>query len=137
VENPRPKRPLPTLFIIGTADPLVPFHGGESTLPWGGKRYTPPVEDSLKKWARAIGSSTESMPVTETNGVRVIEFRPSANGALLRACFIQDYGHQWPGGRQRLRARLNGESASPLKATDVIWEFFDEQHRAASAKSAK
>jgi polyhydroxybutyrate depolymerase len=137
VEKPRPKRPLPTLFIIGTADPLVPFQGGESTLPWGGKRYTPPVEDSLKKWARAIGSSPESVAVTETNGARVIEFPPQANGALLRACFIQEYGHQWPGGRQRLRARLQGESPSLLNATDVIWEFFEEQHRAALAKSLK
>jgi polyhydroxybutyrate depolymerase len=137
VLNPRPKRPLPTLFIIGTDDPLVPFRGGESTLPWGGKRYTPPVEDSLKKWARAISCSTEPVAVTETNRVRVIEFRPEASGALLRACFIEGHGHQWPGGRQVLPLRFGGAEASPLRATDVIWEFFEEQQRAASTKAAK
>ena len=137
VANPRPKRPLPTLFIIGTADPLVPFLGGESVLPWGGRRYTPPVEDSLKRWAQAIRCTTESAPVTQTNGVRVIEFRTEADGALLRACFIEGHGHQWPGSRQVLPLRLAGADTSPLKATDVIWEFFEEQHRAAPARSAK
>ena len=133
VLNPQPKKPLPTLFIIGTDDPLVPFNGGESTLPWGGKRYTPPVEGSLEKWARAIHCSTQPVAVTETNTVRVVEYRPETGGALFRACFIEGHGHQWPGSRQVLPMRFSGADTSPLKATDVIWEFFEEQHRAASA----
>lgn len=137
VPRPRPKRPLPTLFIIGTADPLVPFHGGESTLPWGGKRYTPPVEDSLKQWARAIGCAGEPVPVTTTNHVRVIEYRPQASGALLRACFIEDHGHAWPGSRQLQRTRLMGRNTSPLHATDVIWDFFCESWAKARPQSGR
>src|SRR5262249_53059592 len=33
---PRPDRPLPTLYMIGASDPLVPAAGGEVKSPWGG-----------------------------------------------------------------------------------------------------
>jgi polyhydroxybutyrate depolymerase len=52
--DPHPSRPVPTLFILGTKDPLTPLAGGESHLPWG-SRTTKPVSEYLSTWARAIG----------------------------------------------------------------------------------
>ena len=51
ITDPEAGRALPTLFIIGTEDQLVPLAGGESTLPWG-RRTTPPVAETLSRWAR-------------------------------------------------------------------------------------
>ncbi|HET6573558.1 MAG TPA: PHB depolymerase family esterase, partial [Fimbriiglobus sp.] len=58
VPDPKPSRPVPTLTVIGTADPLVPLRGGPVRLPWGGRLVDrPPVAESLERWAKALGCS--------------------------------------------------------------------------------
>ncbi len=54
--DPRPARPIPTLYVTGSADPIIPLRGGDVRNPWQ-HRYVrrPPVADTLEKWARAIG----------------------------------------------------------------------------------
>src|SRR5205814_1427470 len=56
VADPRPARPLPTLYAIGTLDPLVPVRGGEVRNPWQHRLVRrPPVARTLEAWAAAIG----------------------------------------------------------------------------------
>lgn len=126
VRDPRPTKALPTLFIVGDSDPLVPLKGGRSTTPWG-SRTTPPVQTTLDLWARALGcpaaEPTKSAPRT---GLKRINYAEGRDGATLTAYIINGQGHGWPGGKGLLPERLLGPNVETLKATDVIWEFFEQ-----------
>jgi polyhydroxybutyrate depolymerase len=65
--DPRPARPVPTLYVVGSADPLIPLHGGDVRNPWE-HRYVrrPPIVETLEKWARAIGC--EPVPRKDEGG---------------------------------------------------------------------
>lgn len=128
VKDPKPARPLPTLYVVGTDDPMIPVKGGESTTPWG-KRTTPPVAESLAKWAKAIGADTEPKTVRDKDGVKVVEYVAGKGGATLTAYYIEGQGHNWPGGKEMLSPKLMGPSSDKVNATDLIWEFFEKQSK--------
>jgi polyhydroxybutyrate depolymerase len=128
IKDPQPARPLPTLYIIGTDDPLVPVKGGESVTPWG-KRTTPPVADSLARWAKALGCPEGPKTVRDRDGVKVVEYGPGKDGVKLTAYYIAGQGHNWPGGKDLLPPRLVGPSSDKVNATDLIWHFFEKQRR--------
>ena len=69
VNDAKPKKPLPTLYIIGTKDPLQPLAGGDVQLPWG-KRSNRPVAEYLAGWSKAIGCEPEPRTVSEENGLK-------------------------------------------------------------------
>ncbi len=95
--EPRPKRPTPTLFLVGDADPLFPLEGGEVVSPWTGQRVLRP-------------SLTETL---------------SRRGDVeLTVRVIPGLGHHWPGGRGQLNRRLAGPPSDRVIANDVIWSFF-------------
>lgn len=123
VADPKPSRPIPTLFIIGNLDPLVPVKGGDSTTPWG-KRNLPPVPDSLAKWAAAIRCSTTPETVIDKGGVKTVVYHSKQHGPDMKAMYIEGQGHNWPGGESLLPKNLVGPDHPSFKATDVIWEFF-------------
>ena len=122
VENPRPKKPLPTLYILGTKDPFMPLAGGEVKGPWGA-RQNRPVGEMLSKWAEAIGCDKQPKVVAEANEVRKVEYRSKTNGPSLTVLYLEGHGHQWPGGVQPLPESIMGPFRSKLNATDTIWEF--------------
>lgn len=93
-------RPVPTLYLLGKDDPLVPLEGGTVRSPWGRLENRPPVRESIERWNRALGEGT-------------FEVR-----------LIDGLGHHWPGGRGLLSRRLFGPPLASLPANDVIWEFF-------------
>jgi polyhydroxybutyrate depolymerase len=128
LKNPMPARPLPTLFMIGTADPLLPLPGGDSNLPWG-RRSTPPVEESLAVWAKALGCPPDPKTILEAEGVKVQDYGPGSGGVAMKVYFLEGHGHGWPGGSQNLPEQLTGPNTAKIKATDVIWEFFRNQAR--------
>lgn len=101
VDNPKPKHPLPTLYILGTRDPLMPINGGEVKLPWG-TRQNPPVADQLTKWARALGCQTEPQEVSNKDGVQRLRYPSSSGGPELSVIYLEGHGHQWPGGKRAL-----------------------------------
>jgi polyhydroxybutyrate depolymerase len=109
---------MPTLWIVGMKDPVVPYNGGESTLPWG-SRTTPPVEPALLEWARANGCAAETGRAVKDG----IERRRYCD--RFEAVLIDDQGHGWPGGAAAgLRERTIGPSTKKYNATQEIWEFF-------------
>ena len=128
MQNPRPKRPLPTLFIVGTKDPLMPLEGGEIKLPWG-TRKNPPVAEPLAAWVKAIGCASEPQTISDADGLKKVVYPSKAGGPTLTAIYIDGQGHNWPGGKRMLPASMAGPSTDKLDATAVIWEFF----KAASA----
>ena len=104
LSNPRPARSVPTIYMVGDADPLVPLDGGTVRTPWGRNDERPPVQQTLDRWASAIGQPAGS----ESFAVRI----------------IPGHGHHWPGGRALLGERLGGPAVQGMDATAEIWWFF-------------
>jgi len=124
----RVKRPVPTLYIIGTDDPMIPPFGGEVTSPWTGEIVKrPSAFEGLNHWAHLLGCANKRVEIEERNGVRDEEYPGPVE---FRVMTISGLGHHWPGGRGRLKKKLAGEPSNRIDANNVIWEFFLRQQRA-------
>ncbi len=122
--DPRPQRPTPTLLLAGAADPLFPVAGGEIISPWTGRRMRrPSLDETLRRWAVALGAAPEPARRSEDAGVRTLVYQ-GRDGVELTAHVIDGLGHHWPGGRGQFNPRLAGPPSDRLRANDVIWEFF-------------
>lgn len=123
VPNPQPRKPLPTLCILGTKDPLVPIEGGEIQLPWG-RKQNPPVAEPLAAWAKAIGCETEPKILSDENDVKKEVYLSKADGPVLTVLLLEGQGHQWPGSKSFVPLAATGPNITKLNATDTLWEFF-------------
>ncbi len=130
--NPKPKKPLPTLYILGTKDPLMPIDGGDVKLPWG-HRQNPPVAEMFATWATALGCQTEPKTTSEKDGVKTVAYPSKSSGPALTVIYIEGQGHNWPGGKAVLPESKYGPATNKLDATDAIWDFFN----AVGSRSAK
>ena len=123
----QPNKPLPVMYIQGTADPLVPFNGGvlKGT---GAEVYS--HSGILKLWIGADGCDTipviSKIPDNAHDGTSIIkeEYTNPANGIKLIGYTITNGGHTWPGGTQYLPKFLVGPVSHNLNACEVIWDFF-------------
>jgi polyhydroxybutyrate depolymerase len=123
-QNAKPVRPLPTLYIIGTKDPLVPLAGGEAKISWS-KKVNPPVAQTLATWAEALGIAGPPRNTQDSNGVKIVRYGQETDAASLTVLYIEGQGHGWPGGEDsKLPERWIGPSVDRIHATDVIWDFF-------------
>lgn len=117
-------RPLPVYYLTGTADPLIPFHGGMSVLPWGQSRSMPPVQDSVDTWVKLDGCPTEPAVVSDADGVKVLRYGPGRGGSEVIFTTVEGNGHHWPGTKEPLPKEVSGPALDPFEATSRIWEFF-------------
>jgi polyhydroxybutyrate depolymerase len=132
IDNPRPAKALPTLYIVGTADPLMPLEGGEVKSPWSGAWSNRPVGEQLSIWAQAIRCEGEPRLVSETELIKTMVYPPqsrlsasaSYNAPALTVIYLKGHGHQWPGAKQTLPTNIMGPIVNNINASDVIWNFF-------------
>ncbi len=123
-----PARPLPTLFLLGTADPLLPVEGGKSVLPWE-VRQTPPIRRVLARWALALNGPDEPEVLIEAHEGRIIHHYipdPDLNheGAELIAVYLNGQGHAWPGAKGMALEQFMGPVSGDTEATPLLWNFF-------------
>jgi polyhydroxybutyrate depolymerase len=129
------KKPMPTLYIVGTEDPLMPLAGGKVNSPWAGSWSNRPVAEQLATWAEALGC--DKVPKALQGGeplTRTLEYPSQSAGPTLVALYLEGHGHHWPGAKVRLPSRVMGPVTSKIVASDVIWDFLDRG--ALSAKRA-
>ncbi len=101
----RPARPVPTLYMVGTRDPLIPVAGGEVTKQWWADSQTRrPVREMLARW-------------------------DADNGLPTTAVFVDGLGHHWPGGKAGLNHRIAGPPSNEVDATAAACEFFQSRRR--------
>jgi polyhydroxybutyrate depolymerase len=145
--DPKPARPIPTLYAVGSVDPLIPLRGGEVRSPWQ-HRYVrrPPVVETLEKWARAIGCDTvprsDPSPTPPRNGeglsppslvgkgdggVGLLRADVYPGPVLFRSVVIEGLGHHWPGGKGEFNHRIAGPPVDTVSGTELVWEFFKRQ----------
>jgi polyhydroxybutyrate depolymerase len=134
-ERCRPTRPLPLLLIGGTADPLVPWTGGELKRgpQLGGKGGTViSVHDTIEFWRKHNGCSSRAREIAlpdrdPGDGTRVMEtrFGSCKDDTEVVLVAVEGGGHTWPGAPERPRiARIVGRTSRDIDASEVIWEFF-------------
>jgi polyhydroxybutyrate depolymerase len=113
--DPKPARPIPTLYTIGTRDLLLPLRGGEVKLPWTNRlARRPPVADTLERWAVALGCSPVPTLLNDAGGVSVTRY---AGPVVFEALTVEGLGHHWPGGRAQLNPRTAGPPSDALDAS--------------------
>jgi polyhydroxybutyrate depolymerase len=120
---------MPTLFLIGTADPLVPLEGGDVSTPWGLMTNRPSVDQTLRQWAGLLGCGSEPRQVSFDPPLTTRIYGPGNDGVEMTAFFIDGLGHHWPGGQGKVSVDLAGSAATTVSANDLIWEYFSKHSR--------
>jgi polyhydroxybutyrate depolymerase len=130
IPDPKPTRPVPTLYVIGADDPLVPLRGGDVRSPWRHRLVRRrPVADTLERWATAIGCDRVPVLESDAGGVRVEVY---TGPVAFRSVVIDGLGHHWPGGKEQLNHKIAGPPSNRLDGTAAVWEFF-ARHRLSPA----
>ena len=131
-----PARPIPVLLISGTADPLMPWSGGEA-----GSRHVKvgrvlSVAQTVKFWTdhnqcSSTPAITWETPRDPRDGTRVRQevYGGGQEGTEVILYAIEGGGHAWPGGYRYLPEILVGKMSQNLDATEVIWNFFKNHSR--------
>ncbi len=129
-----PKKPVPLLSMNATADPLVPFNGGELRL---GKRKTAgritSTEQSVAFWRNNNGCKdpvkTEELPDVVTSDDSTVEHRVYGGctaGATVEQYIVHGGGHSRPGMKGVALERFLGKVNKDIVAGDVIWDFLKQ-----------
>lgn len=129
--NPTPPHPVPIMFILGEADPLVRYTGGDIKIGWLNRGKSISAEESVKFWVKANHCNGESVSQTysepsPSDGTHAssISYSGGTNGSEVILVSIANGGHTWPSGWQYLPERMVGKVSYAISANDVIWNFF-------------
>jgi polyhydroxybutyrate depolymerase len=123
-----PSRPVSVLEVHGTADPLVPFKGGD-VRGRGGVSHSVSANAMVDKWRSVDGCqgdpSVQVLP-NVGDGTTVQRFDSTACAASTEVVFYQidNGGHTWPGGKQYLPPAVIGRTSRALDASEIITQFF-------------
>ncbi len=136
LEQFNPTEPVSVFIMQGTADPIVPFAGGE--VEPGQRGRIIPTDRAAALWVEKNGCTLQSasayLPDTDPNdGCRVQATRWSGGrgGSEVLYYKIEGGGHTWPGGAQYLPKRLIGPVCHDFEASEAIWEFFEKHPKQA------
>lgn len=119
-------RGLPVLMMVGDADPLAPWEGGEVVIPMWGSRSAPrpPFRTNPEAWA-AMDECRDKADSRPFEGVRLTRWTACRDKVEVAFYVVEGMGHHWPGSeRGPLMERNSGPSKNPFRAVDLIWDFF-------------
>jgi polyhydroxybutyrate depolymerase len=133
--NCNPGRPVPALYIHGTADPFVPFIGGQMTA--GGTAGGTVLShfQAIDKWVSINGCNTtpviKDLPDIANDGTTIKQrtYSGGTNGSEVVSYVILNGGHTWPQGYQYLPEAIIGKTSQDMDACEVIWAFFRRFNR--------
>jgi polyhydroxybutyrate depolymerase len=119
-------RGLPVLMLVGDADSLAPWEGGEVVIPMWNSRSAPrpPFRTNPEAWA-AMNACTTQADARPYDGVRLTRWTSCRDNVEVAFYVVEGMGHHWPGSeRGPLMERNSGPSKNPFRAVDLIWDFF-------------
>jgi polyhydroxybutyrate depolymerase len=119
-------RGLPVLTLVGDADPLAPWNGGEVVIPMWNSRSDPrpPFRTNPEAWA-AMNACPHPSETRPYDGVRLMRWQNCRDNVEVAFYVVEGMGHHWPGSeRGPLMERNSGPSKNPFRAVDLIWDFF-------------
>jgi len=125
-----PSRPVPTLIMDGTSDPIVPYNGGTE------HNLNLPVisaEDSAKAWAKidrcAEKPDKDKISAKGKGGmeIKVDTYTACQQAARVVLYSVKGGGNTWPGGEQYEVEKTIGKTSQDLNANETIWSFLVTQ----------
>jgi len=129
----QPARPVAVMQIDGTADPIMPFHGGD-VADFGGRGeggQVLSVADTGAFWARRNGCGGPGPakllpPVATFDRTRIVRMRYEGCAASnpVTVLTVMGGGHAWPGGPQYAPQLLIGQASRQLDASQAVVSFF-------------
>lgn len=128
-----PSRPVSVLEVHGTADPLVPFNGGD-VHGRGGISHAVSVVSMVDKWRSVDGCQgdavSQDLPdVGDGTSVHGFDFAPCADSTDVVFYKVDSGGHTWPGAKQYLPKAIIGATTRAFDASEVIAQFFQTHAR--------
>ncbi|PZC53045.1 hypothetical protein LH53_01415 [Mesotoga sp. TolDC] len=136
--NYTPGKPVSMLVINNTADPLMPWQGGDITGPFGNKKLGKVLSarESIELWVKhnqcsIIPAETTKLDNDSNDGtqVRRITYTGGLEGTEVILYAIEGGGHTWPAGSSKLPERVIGKTSQEINANEVIWNFFKNHLR--------
>lgn len=128
-QNLRPAEPISVLAIHGTADPSVPYKGGNVDLFAHGRTLS--VARTMDWWREIdhcrdapVIEKKELPPGSSCGPIICTRWTGGARHTEVALDVIEGGGHAWPGGPQYLPAFLIGPACRDFDATEQIWNFF-------------
>lgn len=117
----RPSVQRPKLYILGTADTIVPYNGGTMGLDSAAASIS--FWNGLQKCA---DSAVTTLPTLVNDGttVQLTDYTVCAAGGELRLYTVENGGHAWPDGL----TQSVGKTTQNLNATGIIWSFASRYH---------
>jgi polyhydroxybutyrate depolymerase len=120
-----PIHPMPLLYIHGTADPLVPYGGGEMTK--GAKGLIYGHTEILDKWAAVDGCNKmpviTNLPDKAHDGTNAVKEVYKGDKMNVTGYTIINAGHCWPDSKDHLPEFITGKPSDAIDACTVIWDF--------------
>jgi polyhydroxybutyrate depolymerase len=124
----KPTRAISVLNIVGQADPISPYGGGEIK---GGRGTLTSSDDTLAFWERANGCREPAAirradrDPDDATSVSVTRFDRCADGSRVERITVIGAGHVWPGATPGfLLSRLVGRATREVDATEAVLDFF-------------
>lgn len=123
----------PTMFVLGTKDPLVPFNGGRigGKLLRGDRGAVLPYLDSINFRCKANGATTltfeQKLPDSAPSDhcqVEVMRYGNEGSPNEVLVYKISGGGHTWPQGLQYLPKAMVGTVCRDFNGNEAIWNFF-------------
>lgn len=120
-----PSRPVPVLLFLNTADPVVPWAGGEIT---GHRGFALGGMADAEMWAQRNGCTggpvLEPLPDSKRDGTTVTRLRWTGCAAEVVLYRVDGGGHTWPGGEPLAPACILGPTSQDIDASALALEFF-------------
>jgi polyhydroxybutyrate depolymerase len=123
-----PSRPVPTMFIHGDLDPLMPRNGG--VIPLGAGGSVSSTAASVAFWNDRNGCAsapTETSvidPVADNTSITLTRYAGCTGGGENRFYDVVGGGHTWPSGVQYQPVVIIGRTSGDIDANQEIWRFF-------------
>lgn len=130
-----PENPVPAIYIHGTADPLVPFTGGEMTANGTAGGTILSHFQVIDKWVRLNKCNTTPLItdlydlVNDGTTVKQRTYAAGTNGSEVVSYVVLNGGHTWPQGDQYLSELIIGKTNQDMNAGEVIRQFFKRYKR--------
>lgn len=128
----RPSRAIPFIAFHGTADDVVPFAGGSSTLQgeaagMDSTFFDQNMADEFAEFARDAGCAVDPKIVSISDSVLEYQYQGCDDAVQMSFYEIDGGGHTWPGSPfGSLLEVLMGPTTQDIAATDLGWELFRE-----------
>jgi polyhydroxybutyrate depolymerase len=116
----QPSRPVPTIVFHGTADPIVPYLGGQARA---SGFSMPSIPDWVADLAQYNGCANDPIKLPAVGDVHGIQYTDCAQNSDVVFYIIDGGGHSWPGGGSLPRI-IVGNTNRDIDATEAMWDFF-------------